>query len=229
MVGPDEPSGNSNVGDVSRGTDLSPPPLARQIFGAELAQVAHYVELLADAGIHRGLIGPREVPRLWERHVLNCAVLTDLVPHRHSVIDVGSGAGLPGVVMAIRRPDVRLTLVEPLLRRARFLNEVVDELGLRNVRVVRERAENCAGSILADVVTARAVARLNKLVRWCLPLTRPGGVVLAVKGSGAEEELAEAGEILGELDAGPGEVVECGNQWLDPPTRVVRVHAGSRG
>src|SRR5690625_5014448 len=128
MAHRDTPSARAED-DVSRGTDLTPPTEAREIFGAQLELAVRYVEQLADAGIHRGLIGPREVPRLWERHVLNCAVLTDIVPRETSVIDVGSGAGLPGVVIAIRRPDLRVTLVEPLLRRATFLTEVIEEHG----------------------------------------------------------------------------------------------------
>jgi len=225
MAHRDTPSTRAE-GDVSRGTDLTPPPEAREIFGAQLELTVRYVEQLADAGIHRGLIGPREVPRLWERHVLNCAVLTDLAPRQTSVIDVGSGAGLPGVVMAIRRPDLRVTLVEPLLRRATFLSEVIEDLGLRKVRVVRDRAEKQHGQLLADVVTARAVAHMDKLARWCLPLTRRGGVLLAMKGERAEQELEESTDVLRQRAGDPGEVVECGTQWLEPPTRVIRVHRG---
>lgn len=225
MAHRDTPSARAE-GDVSRGTDLTPPPEAREIFGVQLELAVRYVEQLADAGIHRGLIGPREVPRLWERHVLNCAVLTELVPQEASVIDVGSGAGLPGVLMAIRRPDLRLTLVEPLLRRATFLTEVREELGLRKVRVVRDRAENQHGQLLADVVTARAVAHMDKLARWCVPLTRRGGMLLAMKGARAEHELEETTDVLRERTNDPGEVVECGTQWLEPPTRVIRVHRG---
>ena len=142
----------------------------------------------------RGLIGPREAPRLWDRHLLNCAVLGEVVPRGVAVADVGSGAGLPGLVLAIARPDLRVTLVEPLLRRTRFLDEVVDLLGLQaQVEVLRGRAEELADGRTFDVVTARAVAPLERLARWCLPLVAPGGELVAMKGASAPAEVVEAG------------------------------------
>jgi 16S rRNA (guanine527-N7)-methyltransferase len=184
-----------------------------------------YHASLASDGVVRGLIGPREVPRLWVRHVLNCAVLGELVGAGESVVDVGSGAGLPGIPLAIARPDVRVTLVEPLLRRTVFLQEVVDSLGLENVTVLRGRAEDSdvvkeAGG--ADVVTSRAVAPLEKLVRWSLPLVRVGGRMLALKGSSAAEEISRDRASLARLGAGKLEVVECGDDALPVPTIVVR-------
>src|SRR3954451_23380282 len=167
---------------VSRETPPSPPAAAAGGFASALPSVERYAALLASAGTERGLLGPREVPRLWDRHLLNCAVLTDEIPRSATVCDVGRGAGLPGIVLALRRSDLRMTLVEPLLRRTTFLEEVVDELQLDNVEVVRGRAEDLHGCRTFDVVTSRAVAPLPKLLRWCLPLTRPGGEVLALKG-----------------------------------------------
>ncbi|HEX6328516.1 MAG TPA: 16S rRNA (guanine(527)-N(7))-methyltransferase RsmG, partial [Jiangellaceae bacterium] len=133
--------------------------------------------MLAGPGIERGLLGPREVPRLWDRHLLNCAVIQDAVAQGATVLDVGSGAGLPGVVLAVVRPDLAVTLVEPLLRRSVFLGEVVAELRLSNVNVVRSRAEELHGKVIADVVTARAVAPLDRLARWTIPLVRTGGLL----------------------------------------------------
>ena len=149
--------------------------------------------LLATDGVVRGLIGPREVPRLWERHLVNCALLGLGVPRGVTVADVGSGAGLPGLVLAIGRPDLRVTLVEPLLRRTTFLTEAVEHLALANVEVVRDRAEALHGQRSFDVVTSRAVAPLDRLARWCLPLVVPGGRMLAMKGSSAADEVARSG------------------------------------
>jgi len=171
-------------------------------------------------------MGPREVPRLWDRHILNCAVLTDLVPDGATVCDVGSGAGLPGLVMAIRRPDLRVTLVEPLLRRTTFLEETVEELGLGNVEVVRARAERLHGERRFDVVTSRAVAALDILLAWSLPLATEGGVVLAMKGATAAEELAGAADAVRDLGGERPEVVTIDSDGLSFPTTVVRVEAG---
>ncbi|HET6563061.1 MAG TPA: 16S rRNA (guanine(527)-N(7))-methyltransferase RsmG [Marmoricola sp.] len=195
------------------------------MFASALPTAEQYAELLATAGAERGLIGPREVPRLWDRHLLNCAVLTDLVPEGATVCDVGSGAGLPGLVMAIRRPELRVTLVEPLLRRTTFLEEAVGVLALSNVEVVRARADALHGSREFDVVTSRAVAALDKLVRWSLPLVRRGGLLLAMKGASAVEELAGAAAVLQKLGGVEPEVVHIGSDQLSVPTTVVRVEA----
>jgi 16S rRNA (guanine527-N7)-methyltransferase len=191
--------------------------------------VRAYAELLATDGVLRGLIGPREVPRLWERHLLNCAVLEELVPEHASLADVGSGAGLPGVVLAITRPDLQVTLLEPLLRRATFLTEAVTSLGLGNVTVLRQRAEERSaelGNQRFDVVTARALAPLDRLAGWCLPLTAAGGQVLAMKGESVEGEVAEHRQALIRLGVASVEVLEVGVGIVDPPTRVVRLVAG---
>src|SRR5689334_11355452 len=160
---------------VSRET---PPSSAAGVFAHRLMLAERYVDMLATAGVERGLIGPREVPRLWTRHVLNCAVVVPRIPAGATVADVGSGAGLPGLVWAIARPDLEVTLIEPLLRRTIFLEEAVADLGLESVTVIRARAEDVDQTF--DVVTARAVASLEKLGSWCLPLVRPGGVLLAL-------------------------------------------------
>lgn len=197
---------------------------ARKIFGDRFDIAERYYESLASDGVERGLIGPREVPRLWERHILNCAVLGELIGEGESVVDVGSGAGLPGIPLAIARPDLRITLVEPLLRRSVYLAEFVETNEL-DVLVVRGRAEESgvvkeAGG--ADVVTSRAVAPLEKLAKWSLPLIHEHGRMLALKGSSAAEEVSRDRASLTRLGAGKVDVVECGADLLPTPTMVVR-------
>ncbi len=166
-----------------------------EVFGDGAEPAGRYVDILASRGIDWGLVGPREGDRLWERHVLNCVAGAGLFPNGATVVDVGSGAGLPGIPLAILRPDLRVTLLESLLRRANFLELAVEELGLgERVSVVRARAEEHRGTF--DVVTCRAVAPLPRLVGWCLPLIAPGGRLLALKGSTAAEELADAAPLL---------------------------------
>jgi 16S rRNA (guanine527-N7)-methyltransferase len=191
---------------VSRETP-PPPPGAAAVFGSAWPRLARYADLLADAGVVRGLIGPRELPRLWERHLLNCAQIAGEFAEGERVCDVGSGAGLPGIVVAILRPDLEVTLLEPLLRRTTFLEEAVAELGLQRVRVVRGRAEEHAGDAF-DTVVARAVAPLERLVPWALPMCRPGGRLLAMKGAGAVEELNAAGVALRKAGARSSRVRE---------------------
>lgn len=214
--------------DGRGGSGASPAPeVAREVFGERYADAVRYAELLADAGVRRGLIGPREVPRLWERHLLNCAVLSEVIPQGVSVCDVGSGAGLPGIPLALTRPDLSITLLEPLLRRTTFLEEVVRLLGLGNVTVVRGRAEEMVGKLPAvDVVTARAVAPLDRLAGWGLPLLRPHGEMAVLKGDTAEEELKAARAALSRLGAVETSVVQVGEGIVDPPSTVVRVLAG---
>lgn len=202
------------------------PPTARAVFGERFEAAERYAELLATAGVQRGLIGPREVTRLWERHVLNCAVLAEVVPEGASLCDVGSGAGLPGIPVALARPDLSVTLLEPLLRRTTFLEEAVKELGISNVTVVRGRAEEMIGKLSVDVVTARAVAPLDRLAGWGLPLLRPYGEMLALKGDTAEQELAEARAALTKLGAVEWSVVVAGEGTVETPTHVVRVQVG---
>jgi len=192
------------------------------VFGVQTPKAERYAEILATAGVERGLIGPREVDRLWDRHLLNCAAPVVRVPEGATVADVGSGAGLPGLVWAIARPDLRVTLVEPLLRRTRFLEEVVDELDLAHVTVLRARAGEAEQTF--EVVTARAVAALDKLARWCMPLVAPGGLLLALKGRSAAQEVEAARATLGRLHAGDIVVATYGEAWgLEVPTTVVEI------
>jgi 16S rRNA (guanine527-N7)-methyltransferase len=183
--------------------------------------VVRYAEVLADTGVSHGLIGPREVPRLWERHLLNCAVVNDAFPAGARVIDVGSGAGLPGIVLAIVRPDLEVHLVDPMLRRTEWLEGVVDELRLTSVTVHRGRAEDLAGRLKAPWVTARAVARLDKLARWSVPLLDGGGTVVAMKGRSAEQELEEDRRALERLGLVHATVTPHGTAVLDEPVLTV--------
>ncbi|WP_406268429.1 16S rRNA (guanine(527)-N(7))-methyltransferase RsmG [Nocardia sp. NBC_00881] len=204
-------------------TELEPPESAVTVFGARLDLARRYCAALATAGVERGLIGPREVPRLWDRHILNCAVLGELIAEGASVVDIGSGAGLPGIPLAIARPDLRITLVEPLLRRTIFLSEFIESAGL-DMTVVRGRAEQSgvmkeAGG--ADVVTSRAVAPLGKLAQWSVPLLRDHGHMLALKGASAAEELERDGEALGRAGAGNAIVLQCGAGLVSTPTMVI--------
>ena len=176
-------------------TRVSDPEVAKNLFGRNWRAIKQYVDILGNDGVLRGLIGPRETDRLWDRHVLNSVAITDLIRANVEVVDVGSGAGLPGIPLAVLRPDLRVTLLEPLLRRVTFLTETVEALGLTDrVRVVRGRAEEHREQY--DVVASRAVAPLGRLVQWCAPLRRPDGVILALKGRSAADEVAEARPVL---------------------------------
>ena len=210
----------------SRGHAVSRETATRELFGDHGALADRYAEHLRTEGILRGLIGPREADKLWDRHLLNCAAIAPAIPRDAALVDVGSGAGLPGIALAIARPDLRVTLVEPLLRRVRYLEEVVAFLGLDRVEVVRGRAPNVVrlpGHGAFDVVTARAVAGLDRLVPWCLPLARPGGLVLALKGEQAEAELAAVAGTLAAQGVASWSVAVYGTGLVDPPTRVVRL------
>jgi 16S rRNA (guanine527-N7)-methyltransferase len=213
---------------VTEAAELPPAPeQAREVFGDRFDDAVRYAELLADAGVQRGLIGPREVPRLWERHLLNCAVLSEVVPDGVTVCDVGSGAGLPGIPLALVREDIKITLLEPLLRRTNFLTEVVELLGLDHVTVVRGRAEEVMGKLQpVHVVTARAVAPLERLATWGIPLLRPYGEMLALKGDTAEEELKSAATVLSKLGAVETSILQVGEGIVDPLSTVVRVEVG---
>jgi 16S rRNA (guanine527-N7)-methyltransferase len=207
------------------GPPLPPPPRsARTVFAPGRLELAErYAELLATEGVVRGLIGPREGSRLWERHLLNCAVLGELVPPGSGVCDVGSGAGLPGIVLAIARPDLTVTLVEPLLRRTKFLHEVVADLGLSGVEVHRARAEELHGARTFDVVTARAVAPLDRLLNWSMPLVAPTGALVAMKGTSAAAEIVAAERVLRRLGCGTPEIRSLGSNLVDSPSTAIRV------
>jgi 16S rRNA (guanine527-N7)-methyltransferase len=206
------------------------PRAASELFGPVIGRAERYARLLAGPGVERGLIGPHEVPRLWERHLINSAAVADLVPRPGSLVDLGSGAGLPGVVLALLLPDVQVTLLEPMARRAAFLRECVAELSLTNTEVCRARAQDVAGKISADAVTARAVAPLDQLAELALGLVRPGGVVLAIKGARAAAEVAAARKTLRRLGVRDAEVLRLGSDRVDPAATVVRFtasrHAG---
>jgi len=199
-------------------------------FGDSLAKAQRYVELLATDGVTRGLIGPRETARLWDRHLLNCALVAELVPDQGELVDIGSGAGLPGVVLAMLRPRLHVVLLEPLLRRSVFLEDCVSALDLPNATVVRARAEEKAASrISADVATARAVAPLDRLVGWAAGLLRPGGQLLAIKGQSAAAELEAAGPVLSGLGVRTAEVLQAGHGRVVSATTIVRVVMGGHG
>jgi len=207
------------------------PSSATGVFGARLEQAQAFAAHLASSGVERGLLGPREVARIWTRHVLNCAVLAELVPPGVRVMDIGSGAGLPGIALALARPDLDIVLVDPLERRTTWLAEVVADIDI-DVRVVRARAEDLVGTEQAEVVTARAVAALPRLAGWALPLVCPGGSVLAIKGQGAAEELQAARPFLVRAGVVSMDIALCGVALMERPTTVVRLtktsHAGHR-
>jgi 16S rRNA (guanine527-N7)-methyltransferase len=226
--GPDQSADRSDLEAFVSDPSFGPPPefaqAARVLFGERLPLATEYARRLATDGVVRGLIGPRETERIWDRHLLNCAVVSELVPPEASVADVGSGAGLPGIVLALARPDLTVVLVEPLARRATFLSEVVSDLGLTQVSVVRARAEEAVGSVSpADVVTARAVAPLDRLAAWCLPLARVGGRLLALKGATAADEVAAHRDAIVRLGGGEPVIRTCGEGLLAAPTTVVEV------
>ncbi len=216
---------------------LEPVPAAAAVlFGAGLPAAERYAGLLASDGVRRGLIGPGEPARIWSRHLLNSAALVELFPPATRVVDVGSGAGLPGLPIALCRPDLILDLVEPLARRVGFLTEAVAELGLADrVRVIRGRAEDeTVRRIVGDApwVTARAVAPLDRLVRWCLPLLAADGRLALVKGASVEAELARHRAAVRRMGGTDPEIVRCGVGVVEPPVPAVvilgRAHARSR-
>ena len=196
--------------------------LMRTVFGdrVELAQAYH--DSLATVAAERGFIGPKEVDRLWERHILNCAVAAEAFDEGASVADVGSGAGLPGIPLAIARPDLQLTLIEPLLKRSTYLKEVTAQLGLDNVTVVRGRAEEQKRGQF-DAVTARAVAPLGKLAGWSLPLVRHGGAMVAMKGASVSEELERDEAQIRKAGGVDAEIFQVGEGLLAQPTTLIRI------
>lgn len=208
---------------MSEEFDFSPetePASAGAVFGTGLEQARAYTAALVRDGDELGLLGPREMPRIWSRHVLNSAVVAELVPSGASVADVGSGAGLPGIPMAIAQPEAHFTLIEPMERRSNWLIAQVEALGLNNVTVRRARAEE-VGDVF-DIVTARAVSALPKLLRMTVPLTRDGGQILALKGSKAADEIAESQKLKNKLKIAGFEIIQVGTEHLADPTTVVR-------
>ncbi|MCZ3385799.1 MAG: 16S rRNA (guanine(527)-N(7))-methyltransferase RsmG [Actinomycetia bacterium] len=198
-----------------------PPPVAGGLFGAGLAAAVQYAELLATMGVRRGVIGPREAGRIWSRHLLNSVAVVTALPQAGVVVDIGSGAGLPGVAIAIARPDLRIHLVEPLQRRVTWLQEVVDQLDLKTrVSIHHGRAEDL-NPVPADVVVSRAVAPLGRLLPWCVRWCRPGGLVVAVKGERAAEELDGAVIDLVAWGLSEPSVARFGEGVLTPPVVAV--------
>lgn len=191
------------------------------MFGGRYELAERYVALLAGSGTERGLIGPREGDRLWERHLLNSAVVQELIPEGAVVVDVGSGAGLPGIPLALARPDLTVELVEPLLRRTTWLDEVVEELGLAARVTVTRGKVAVIGARQVDVVTARAVAPLERLLPMCVPLVRPGGLVLAMKGQHAVEEVAAVHARASRWKVAALDVARCGSGVSAEETTVV--------
>ncbi len=205
------------------------PDAAAAIFGPRLGTARRYADALADAGVAWGLIGPREVDRLWERHLLNSAAVGELLEPGERVVDIGSGAGLPGIPLAIARPDLTVVLLEPMRRRSEFLTEVVGQLGLP-VEVVRGRAEERwvrerLGE--SDAAVSRAVAALDKLAKWSMPLLRPGGRMVAIKGQRAADELEQHRRVMTAAGAVGARVVTCGAEYLRPPATVVLARRGA--
>lgn len=205
------------------------PLIAEGFFGERTTVILEFARILGSTGVDHGLIGPREVPRLWERHLLNCAVVEDSFPKNATVGDIGSGAGLPGIVLAVARPDLEVHLVEPMLRRTSWLESTVGDLGLDNVTVHRARAEDCVGRFRFPHVTARAVARLDKLARWCVPLLDHGGLLVAIKGRTASEELVETRPDLVRLGLITAAIVEHGLGLLEHPVLTVNCRFGHDG
>lgn len=196
---------------------------SREALGAGFDQSVRFAELLVQHGEQRGLIGPRELPRLWTRHIVNSAAVAPFLPASGAVADVGSGAGLPGIVLAAMRPDLQFQLIEPMERRVVWLREVVEDLGLTNVEVYQRQAQELHGSQEYEAVTARAVAALDKLARWTWPLIAPGGSLLAMKGQRAVAEVEAAAPVLRKLKAGVPVVHEVDVLDDGDITRVVVV------
>lgn len=226
----ESPSGLRGTHDVSRETIAAPDPaVAAEVFApGRIAILERYAGLLATTGVTRGLIGPREVPRIWDRHLINCGLLAPLIPEGSTVADLGSGAGLPGLVLAIARPDLRVTLIEPMARRVAFLEEARTLLAADNVVVLRERAGDGTGADRFDVVTARALAPLPKLLTWAMPRVAEGGELLAMKGSSAQEEVDAAAGDLRRLSL-RAEVVACSVPGSSVTTVVRVARIGRRG
>lgn len=199
------------------------PANASQVFGDRLQLAEKYADLLARDGDLLGLIGPRELPKLWSRHILNSAVVADLVEAGEVVADIGSGAGFPGIPMAIKKPEINLVLVEPMERRANWLAQVVvPELGLDNVRVIRSRVEDLPEESF-QVATARAVSALPNLLKMIAPKVASGGRILAMKGSKAQEEIDDSQVLMKKLGVKDFEIVTVGENVLEDPTTVVRI------
>ncbi|MBS4728117.1 16S rRNA (guanine(527)-N(7))-methyltransferase RsmG [Mycobacterium sp. SM1] len=207
------------------------PDVAARVFGVNLGAAERYAEILVTEGLPQGVIGPHEARRIWDRHLLNSVAIGELLKTGDHVVDVGSGAGLPGLPLAIARPDLRVVLVEPQLRRTEFLGSVIAELGLA-VQVIRGRAEEATvcGRIggRMDVAVSRAVAGLDRLTKWCLPLLRPGGRMIAIKGERAPDEVRQYRRVMRALGADDVRLERCGANYLCRPVVAVVARRGVR-
>lgn len=209
---------------IPESNELPPPPAyaVTALGEATVARLTAYGKLLATEGVIRGLIGPREVPRLWDRHLLNCAAPAEAIPPNARVADIGSGAGLPGLVLALVRDDIKVILIEPLQRRCDFLNEAIPALGLTGRVTVRRGKADIVPPSQADIVTSRAVSALENLAAWSLPHCKIGGKLLALKGQKAFEEIESARPVLAKWGADTDvQVVACGESWLEQPVLLV--------
>lgn len=201
--------------------------LITRVFGERTPLAEAYHHSLATTAAERGFIGPKEVDRLWERHILNCAVIEEAFAEDLKVADIGSGAGLPGIPLAIARPDLKITLIEPLLKRSTYLKEITGELGLDNVTVVRGRAEEQPKAQF-DAVTSRAVAPLGKLAGWSLPLLQGGGMMIAMKGESVREELERDADEIARAGGADAEILTVG-EYLEQPTTLIKIVRKKKG
>ena len=208
--------------DVSREA-LADSPEVQEYFGDSFSLVSRFAEMLHDQGELRGLIGPREVSRIWERHILNSAAVVQYLPTSGTIADIGSGAGLPGIVIAAMLPEAEVLLIEPMERRCTWLNEVVEELGLANVEVKRGRAEEYHGAFQCEAVTSRAVAALEKLARMSLPLVERGGEMVVLKGKNVQQEIEPARKVLRKYKTEEPQILEAFSVEGVEPTTVLRV------
>lgn len=198
-------------------------PEVKELFGYGFEQINHYVQMLIDEGQIRGLIGPRELSRIWSRHIVNCAAIVDYIPEQGKLADIGSGAGLPGIVIAVMKPDLDVYLIEPMQRRVKWLQDVVEELGLDNVTIYNNRAEELHKKISFDCVTARAVGSIEKLSRWISPLIKTGGKMVLLKGEKAADELQDAKYTLKKVKLVEPKIHKVKSVMNDEKTTVVEV------
>lgn len=224
MSSSDRPDVDDDARRVSRET-VEVPAVATRVFGGNVGRAVRYAQLLTGTGVARGVLGRGEIERIWDRHLLNCAVIESVIPPGATVCDVGSGGGLPGIVVSLIRPDLDVTLLEPRRGRVTFLQEAVALLGLDRCHPVQERAET--HGVRYDVVVARAVAELGDLVRLAVPLCRAGGSIVAIKGDRAEAEFRAAGVELERAGVVAAGISDLGVGIVDPATRVVAMTVGT--
>lgn len=214
------------VEDALAEVSVEPEPAGlAEVFDTSADQMRYYADLLSHEGLEQGLLGPREAGRIWSRHILNCWVLSEFLPEGVQVADVGSGAGLPGLVLAIGRPDLSLTLIESMARRCEWLQFCVEELGLDNVQIRNARAEDFRGKQAFPYLTARAVGNLSTLLEWTAPLVKKHGTMLFLKGASVDAEIgkAKANYVFAKQKVSLPEVLTVATPLTEEPTRVVRL------